>query len=763
MLLTAVLALTAAPAQAEDYYPDVTATISYSSDSVRVGDEVTMTVSVDKSAGPATPTTEIYLEISTPSYLTWQSVTSMSLCGRYLMGSRSSTYIRVEAFEAEGPTSCVFVAKFLAARAGTSAAPTTSGNIQVVAKPAAGITSLATPVPASLSALLTKSGAVKAADYTSTSYAAFKSVYNATTSAIASDPGMDDAVMAALEPPLQTALDSMVSVTSLVVPEQNLIAAMSVYPYPFTGADYAELNRVLREIMTARVAGTETEIAALVIEAQTVIDAQVSRADLIDASVWINEYVEEDYTAWSWAIIQDMKRLANYGNLDDPLTYTDEDIAWALDWILNSEQVVINIKPLVTAIDSADSISTEGMAPVSVARFDAAVAAMVQWREDATDPDNWIWDFQPMIDEFDAAVYGLHSLGPIHEAQAMLDTLVEGDYTSASWNNIVLMRAALADIVESSADGVLLPNEYIIEQADEAQEMVDSLVSIRPLLDAIASVDSVNTTNMSAFSVYWLDKRVQELIELRDTENWITDEDIAEAVAVFSDQVDNRMVSLTPLIDAAAAGEAAMAGLAADGYTGSSWTGARAAIAQVKSDLELWSTDRHVPVWQSLIDFDIANMNAAINSLVRASLIVKLGDERVMIGSTIPAGSQLHFEAEGLQPGTQFWVELHSTPTTLGSVLADADGKASLWVTVPKDFAAGSHTLHVFSTELGAFAPTDAAFPITVTSGQSVAAPAGNLASTGGAADGFALGAGFLLLLVGAGLRLSVRRTRAHA
>lgn len=550
VLLAAVLALAAVPAQAEDYYPDVTATISYSSDSVRVGKQVTMTVSIDKSAGSRLPSTTLSLVISFPDYLTPKSSATLSGCGYNLTRSGGTIVIEIYAFQADGATSCVFTVGFVANSLGTSAAPTTSGNVQVATKPMAGITSLATPIPASLSELLMESAAVDASDYTSSSYAAFKSVYDATTTAIANDPGMDEASIAALESPLQTALDAMVSVTALIGPEQNLTAAKSIDPYTFTGASYAELNRVLGAIATARVSGTDSEIGALVTEAQTVIDAQVSRADLIIAMERLNEYVEGDYTAWSWARIQEMKDLADDGILGDTYPYTDADIAWNLDWINNTDQVITNITPLIAAIDTADSVSTEGMTPASVARFDAALAAMVQWRADATDPTNWIWDFQPTIDEFDAAV----------------------------------------------------------------------------------------------------------------------------------------------------------------------------------------------------------------NNLVRSFLTVKLGDKHITSGSTIRAGSQLHLEGGGLQPGSQFRVELHSTPTVLGSVLADADGKASLWVSVPSNFAAGSHTLHVFSTELGAFAPTDKAFPVTITS--SVAAPAGRLPDTGGTADGFALGAGFLLLLIGAGLRLSVRRSR---
>ena len=175
----------------------------------------------------------------------------------------------------------------------------------------------AAAIPASLSELLAEAANIDGVDYTSESYAAFKTVYDGTTDALENDPNLDEGSIAALEPPLQNALDALVSVTSLVVPEQNLIAAMSVYPYTFTGASYAELNRVLREITTARVSGTDSEIAALVVEAQTVIDAQVSRAALIDRTDMAELGIaEDDYTAGAAPHQGYETALADYGDTE---------------------------------------------------------------------------------------------------------------------------------------------------------------------------------------------------------------------------------------------------------------------------------------------------------------------------------------------------------------------------------------------------------------------------------------------------------------
>jgi hypothetical protein len=1002
VLLTAVFALTAVPAtaQADTYVPDVTATISYSSDTVTVGDMVTMTATVDKTFVGWAPSEWLNLFVSYPDYLTPRSVDMLSGCGGMLSASNSPVYIQIQGFEADGPSSCVYTVTFEAMSPGTSAAPTTSGNVEVTTKPAAGITSLPsslgdpvatpttdttatvtwatsesrgfpaaaaykvyvngvsydalpgqtnfqisgllpgslnntvhvealsntqdvivssnevtfatgdrsplqlkvsqakafvnglgtgssdytepslaaltsaiasgdalattmgtaqqytaaidlidsaqsglvnisglrdsveaaepvdqqqftsgtyatlaaaletakallanpdaaqdavnladqnlssalgalTPIPASLAQLMSESAAVVAADYTSSSYAAFKSVYDPTRAAIENDPNPDAGSIVALESPLRSVFDSLVSVTSLVGPERDLIAAISVYPYTFTGPSYIELSRVLNKLTTARVAGTDAEIAAVVVEAQAAIDGQVSTLPLTEALAKLDALVEDQYTAYSWAGVQSIRseialQLTNTQNY----AYTDAEIEEIADYAANLDNFVVKVQPLVDAIDRAATVSTDGMAPGSIAHFNAALAALVQLQADSADVNTYVSDVDitNAVAELDVAIGGLHSLAPLLEAQASMDALVEDDYTAASWNNIVLMRETFASTLVSSADGFPLPNDYIIDQANEAHRMIDALVSIRPLIDAIASADSVSTDGVSAFSVYELHSELAHLIWLRDagTGQWVTDEDIAEAVASFNDQVNNGMLSLTPMVAAVAAAEDTMAGLSADGYTDYSWNAARAAIAHAKGDLNLWSTDQLMPAWQSGIDWDLDQIASALNDLVHTSLTVEHGDERVTSGSTIPAGSQLHFEAEGLQPATEFRVELHSTPTVLGSVLVDADGKASLWVSVPADFVAGSHTLHVFSTQLWAFTPTDTVLPVTVTAAPGTPAattpaaatagtPTGDLASTGGTVDGFVFGGGLLLLLLGGALRLAARRSRARA
>ena len=81
----------------------------------------------------------------------------------------------------------------------------------------------------------------------------------------------------------------------------------------------------------------------------------------------------------------------------------------------------------------------------------------------------------------------------------------------------------------ASAAGDLLPNDYILDQANEAHQMAQALVGILLSLAPSPALTTVTTTGMSH---PWLlaHKEIQKLIALRNT-NWITDEDIAKAIA----------------------------------------------------------------------------------------------------------------------------------------------------------------------------------------------------------------------------------------
>jgi membrane-associated phospholipid phosphatase len=103
-------------------------------------------------------------------------------------------------------------------------------------------------------------------------------------------------------------------------------------------------------------------------------------------------------------------------------------------------------------------------------------------------------------------------------------------------------------------------------------------------------------------------------------------------------------------------------------------------------------------------------------------------------GTTVQAGSALALAATGLTPGAGYQVVLHSDPTVVGTVTADATGSAAGSVTIPAGTTAGAHTVDLLDAT-GASAVV-APLAITVT-----AAPAAGAGGASGAGTGTGSGA----------------------
>ncbi len=103
-------------------------------------------------------------------------------------------------------------------------------------------------------------------------------------------------------------------------------------------------------------------------------------------------------------------------------------------------------------------------------------------------------------------------------------------------------------------------------------------------------------------------------------------------------------------------------------------------------------------------------------------------------GTTVQAGSDLALAATGLTPGAGYQVVLHSDPTVVGTVTADATGSAVGSVTIPAGTSVGAHTVDLLDAS-GASAVV-APLAITVT-----AAPATGGTGTG-AGTGTSTGSG---------------------
>lgn len=99
-------------------------------------------------------------------------------------------------------------------------------------------------------------------------------------------------------------------------------------------------------------------------------------------------------------------------------------------------------------------------------------------------------------------------------------------------------------------------------------------------------------------------------------------------------------------------------------------------------------------------------------------------------GTTVQAGSQLALAATGLTAGATYQVVLHSDPTVVGTLTADANGAATGSVTIPAGTTAGAHTVDLVDAS-GASAVVDP-LAITVTAAASTAGTTGTGTTTPG-------------------------------
>ena len=107
-------------------------------------------------------------------------------------------------------------------------------------------------------------------------------------------------------------------------------------------------------------------------------------------------------------------------------------------------------------------------------------------------------------------------------------------------------------------------------------------------------------------------------------------------------------------------------------------------------------------------------------------------------------GGQVMLSAAGFAPGEQVRIELHSTPTLIGTVAADDAGNVRTQVTIPADAEPGKHTLHLDGLESG----LNVQIPVTV-----LAAP-----SSDGGSSSWMWPVAVTMLLMAAGTAFVLRR-----
>jgi hypothetical protein len=153
----------------------------------------------------------------------------------------------------------------------------------------------------------------------------------------------------------------------------------------------------------------------------------------------------------------------------------------------------------------------------------------------------------------------------------------------------------------------------------------------------------------------------------------------------------------------------------------------------------------------------IASTSAPITlDVVAAPVIssVTSGGKTVASGETLAPGQTLTVSATGFQPDESVEVDVHSVTINLTTVHADATGKVTATVTLPKTLAAGSHTL----TLTGSVGSVSFAFMVTGSTG--ILAETGTDVIGGTLLGGVLAAAGLFLLLAGRTRRRGMHRAR---
>jgi hypothetical protein len=122
----------------------------------------------------------------------------------------------------------------------------------------------------------------------------------------------------------------------------------------------------------------------------------------------------------------------------------------------------------------------------------------------------------------------------------------------------------------------------------------------------------------------------------------------------------------------------------------------------------------------------------------------------------LTAGEQITLSGTGYLPNSTVDLYVYSTPTKVGTAVADEAGNFTATVTLPASLANGTHHLVAAGVDPSGN-PRYLVVEVTVSGGTAVVTAAGGLAYTGFSALPF-VGGGLLTLVAGAGLLVASRR-----
>lgn len=125
------------------------------------------------------------------------------------------------------------------------------------------------------------------------------------------------------------------------------------------------------------------------------------------------------------------------------------------------------------------------------------------------------------------------------------------------------------------------------------------------------------------------------------------------------------------------------------------------------------------------------------------------------VGGTPTPGGAITVSEDGFAPGVPVHAVLYSSPVTLGTLLADATGRAAGTLTLPTSTPAGAHTLALFGGSVVKTTPLTVIGPSTSSSASGVSS---TIPRTGPSTEPRALALPALLIAAAGGLWLAAAR-----
>jgi len=369
-------------------------------------------------------------------------------------------------------------------------------------------------------------------------------------------------------------------------------------------------------------------------------------------------------------------------------------------------------------------------------------------------------------------------------------------------------NAGLTGVTLINLDGI---NEYLATmtaaQTDtfaEVQALIDAYNALSPGCDGLDN-DNVTLTLAQWHALGYVDittaAEVAELNDLFDTEDWLVTGSVTATAALVADVIERlRPVPVQPRAAVEPAGDAGSVLAAPTATPSVSPTPAPAApVASAPVTPKPTAIPVAKPVYPQapkpgvgIQEVGPGQAQAVVNGEPDSTIIRTLDDVTMQVevrqevvvdllsittdgqpaqlaesGSLIiHAGGVVVINGVGYKPGTEIDIWLYSTPTRLGTLVADENGAFDASFTIPNSIPAGEHTIKIDGI-------SKSGKLTTVSVGVLVIEPevASNGVDTGQPVDGDSTGISaqtvavlggivVMLLLVGAGLLVSARRRR---